>query len=92
MNRDGGFLVVISSHTPWRTLSVDVLPTNTKCRPGGKFLMPRNFGVVVKERRSMPPSAEGGRFSRRIVGVGESILCASLGFPSEIVGGRGYVK
>jgi hypothetical protein len=38
--------------------------------------MPWNFGVVVKERRSMPPRAEGGRFSSRIAGVMASMLDA----------------
>jgi hypothetical protein len=51
-----------------------VEPTKTKCNPGGMLLMPGNLGVVVKESKSMPPRAEGGRFSSRTAGVMVSIM------------------
>jgi hypothetical protein len=40
-----------------------------KCRPEGISLTPRKRGVVVKERRSMPARAEGGRSRRRRAGL-----------------------
>ena len=36
--------------------------------------MPLNFGVVVKESKSMPPKAEGGRFRSKIAGDMASML------------------
>ena len=37
----------------------------TKCQPAGTSLMPRNWAVVVKERRSMPQRIPGGRSRRK---------------------------
>lgn len=41
-----------------------------KWKPVGRFLMPRNVGVVVKVRRFMPQRIEGGRLRRMRVEVG----------------------
>lgn len=58
---------------PCRTEREDVLPVKTKWKPEGRFLMPLNCGVVVKERRSMPPRACGGSCKRRIAAVEELV-------------------
>lgn len=49
--------------------------------------MPLNPAVVVKERRSMPQRAEGGRSRRRSAGVG-SFIVEGLWLPgSEVSSG-----
>lgn len=72
MNRSGGPVAeepveVTRNQAPWRTPREAFVEVKTKCRPGGRCLMPLKRGVVVKERRSMPARARSGRLRRRRV-------------------------
>jgi hypothetical protein len=55
------------SHAPFLTDSVVSLAANTKCSPGGTFLIPWKRGDAVNESRSMPARAFGGRFSSKML-------------------------
>ena len=57
--------VGIWNHKPSRMDRDDVSLVKTKCQPAGTSLMPRNWAVVVKERRSMPQRIPGGRSRRK---------------------------
>lgn len=71
-----GFEDLTWNQAPWRTERELVELVNMKWTPGGKFLMPLNRGVVVKERRSIPPRAEGEILRRSTQGV--SVVSISM--------------
>lgn len=54
---------------PSRTERDVVSLVKTKCHPRGKSLKPRNWAVVVKERRSIPQRIPGGSPRRRTAAV-----------------------
>ena len=55
-----------------------------KCQPVGTSLMPRNWAVVVKERRSMPQRIPAGRSRRRMVGVKAMAMVNAKGWKVQL--------
>lgn len=66
----------IRNQIPCRSEKAVLVPANAKWKPGGRCLTPRKRAVTVKERRSMPANADGGKSSSRRAGVSAaSMLC-----------------
>jgi len=70
---------------------------NTKWSPDGRFFTPLNFGVVVKDNKSMPAKAEWDKSSRST--HGESVVSMESDFvrtgsfldEEAIIGERGVI-